>query len=525
MTNARHLRGSAWLNFRRVLCERWSHENLVLMGDAAATAHFSVGSGTKLALESAIGAGRVPAHRAGHAGRLPALRAGASNRGAAAPERGTQFDRVVRADRPVSPSRPGAVQLLAAHALAAHQPREPAGARQGLARERRDVVRGAGDGREAPSSSRPPMFTPFRLRDLRLKNRIVVSPMAQYRAVDGTPTDWHLVHYAERAKGGAGLVMTEMTCVSPEGRITPGCAGLYAPDHEAAWKRIVDFVHAETDARIGMQLGHSGPKGSTQLGWQTMDAPLPEDNWPVIAPSPIAWSPHNQIPREMTRADMDRVRESSCARRQWRRAPASICSSCTARTAISCRRSSRRSPTGAPTPTAGRSRTECAFRSRSTMPCGRSGRRRSRSRSVFPPTTGSASGDHAGRCRRDCAPAAGRRRRHHQCVGGTDVDAGAAGLRPHVPDAVLRSHSQRDRHRHDGRRQHLRARSRELDSDGGTRGPVLPRAAASCRSVLDAACRGATRLSRRDLAASRISPGRDQLYRLASRSETTAVTV
>jgi anthraniloyl-CoA monooxygenase len=117
------------------------------------------------------------------------------------------------------------------------------------------------------------------------------------------------VHYAERAKGGAALVTTEMTCVSPEGRITPGCAGLYAPEHEAAWKRIVDFVHAETDARIGLQLGHSGPKGSTQLGWETMDAPLPEDNWQVIGPSPVAWSPANQVPREMTCADIDRVRD------------------------------------------------------------------------------------------------------------------------------------------------------------------------------------------------------------------------
>ena len=127
---------------------------------------------------------------------------------------------------------------------------------------------------DRPNAARPPMFTPFRLREMHLKNRVVVSPMAQYRAVDGTPTDWHLVHYAERAKGGAGLVTTEMTCVSPEGRITPGCTGLYAPEHEAAWKRIVDFVHAETDAKIAMQLGHSGAKGSTQLGWEEMDAPL-----------------------------------------------------------------------------------------------------------------------------------------------------------------------------------------------------------------------------------------------------------
>ena len=128
-------------------------------------------------------------------------------------------------------------------------------------------------------------------------------------AIDGTPTDWHLVHYAERAKGGAGLVTTEMTCVSPEGRISPGCAGLYAPEHEVRWKRIVDFVHAETDAKIGIQLGHSGPKGSTQLGWEEADTPLTADNWPVIGPSPIAWAPGNQVPREMTRADMDRVRD------------------------------------------------------------------------------------------------------------------------------------------------------------------------------------------------------------------------
>jgi anthraniloyl-CoA monooxygenase len=131
--------------------------------------------------------------------------------------------------------------------------------------------------------------------------------------VDGTPGDWHFVHYAERAKGGAGLVMTEMTCVTPQGRISPGCTGLYAPAHESAWRRIVDFVHAETPAKIGMQLGHSGPKGSTQLGWETIDAPLPEGNWEVIGPSPVAWSSANQVPRAMTRADMDAVRDAFAA--------------------------------------------------------------------------------------------------------------------------------------------------------------------------------------------------------------------
>jgi anthraniloyl-CoA monooxygenase len=153
----------------------------------------------------------------------------------------------------------------------------------------------------------------LRVRGIELNNRVVVSPMAQYRAVDGVPTDWHFVHYAERAKGGAGLVFTEMTCVSPEGRITPGCTGLYNDEQQEAWKRLVDFVHAETHAKIAIQLGHSGAKGSTQLGWETIDAPLASGNWEVVAPSPVAWSANNQTPREMTRADMDKVRDDFVA--------------------------------------------------------------------------------------------------------------------------------------------------------------------------------------------------------------------
>jgi anthraniloyl-CoA monooxygenase len=157
------------------------------------------------------------------------------------------------------------------------------------------------------------MFAPFRLRDMELQNRIVVSPMAQYKAVDGCPTDWHFVHYAERAKGGAGLVYTEMICVSPEGRITPGCPGLYAPDHEAAWRRLVDFVHAETPAKICCQIGHSGRKGSTQLGWEEGDAPLASGNWPVLSPSAVPWSDRNAVPKAMDRTDMDRVRNEFVA--------------------------------------------------------------------------------------------------------------------------------------------------------------------------------------------------------------------
>ncbi|MFG6543109.1 bifunctional salicylyl-CoA 5-hydroxylase/oxidoreductase, partial [Sulfitobacter sp. M22298] len=156
---------------------------------------------------------------------------------------------------------------------------------------------------------RAPMFAPFQLRDMKLENRIVVSPMAQYKAVDGCPTDWHFVHYAERAKGGAGLVYTEMTCVSPEGRITLGCPGLYAPEHEAAWKRLTDFVHAETEAKICCQIGHSGRKGSTQLGWEEMDAPLKAGNWDIISASPIPWSENNAVPRAATREDMGQIRD------------------------------------------------------------------------------------------------------------------------------------------------------------------------------------------------------------------------
>ena len=154
------------------------------------------------------------------------------------------------------------------------------------------------------------MFTPLRLRGLELANRVVVSPMDMYSSVDGTPGDFHLVHLGARAIGGAGLVMTEMICTSADGRITPGCGGLYADEHVAAWKRIVDFVHEHSGAAIGAQLGHAGRKGSTQLLWDGEDQPLPDGNWPLIAPSPLPYLPGvSQVPREMTRADMDAVRD------------------------------------------------------------------------------------------------------------------------------------------------------------------------------------------------------------------------
>jgi anthraniloyl-CoA monooxygenase len=312
MSNARHLRGSAWLNFNRVLCQRWSHENVVLLGDAAATAHFSIGSGTKLAMESAIALAEYvdcerdltsAFKRYEEERRVEVLKLQSAARNSV--EWFEDVERYLHLD-PVQFN----YSLLTRSQRISHE----------NLRQRDPEWLGSAEAwfetratRRVPAIKRAPMFVPFRMRDVECCNRVVVSPMAQYRAVDGTPGDWHFGHYTERAKGGAGLVMTEMTCVTPDGRITPGCTGFYAPEHEDAWKRIVDFVHAETPAKIAIQLGHSGPKGSTQLGWETMDAPLETGNWEVMAPSAVAWSPVSQIPRVMTRADMDAVRHAFVA--------------------------------------------------------------------------------------------------------------------------------------------------------------------------------------------------------------------
>ncbi len=304
MSNANHIRGSAWLSFPRVLCAQWSHKNVVLLGDASATAHFSIGSGSKLGLESAIALANYLhsepdlAHafaRYQQERRVDVLRLQSAARNST--EWFEEVERYLHLD-PVQFN----YSLLTRSQRISHE---------NLRLRDSAWLRGAEDWFAAQSGGAPghlPMFAPFRLRDMALKNRVVVSPMAQYRAVDGCPTDWHFVHYAERAKGGAGLVYTEMTCVSPEGRISPGCPGLYAPAHEAAWARIVDFTHAETAAKICCQIGHSGRKGSTQLGWQEMDAPLAAGNWPLIAASALPWSPGNAVPKEMDRADMDAVK-------------------------------------------------------------------------------------------------------------------------------------------------------------------------------------------------------------------------
>ncbi|NKX36435.1 bifunctional salicylyl-CoA 5-hydroxylase/oxidoreductase [Rhodobacteraceae bacterium R_SAG4] len=308
MTNANHIRGSAWIRFPRVLCEKWSHENVVLMGDAAATAHFSIGSGSKLALESAIALADLLHEKPDlqsafedyeEQRRLEVLRLQSAARNSM-----EWFERVERY-LDLDPVQLNYSMLTRSQRISHENLRERD--KDWLESAERWFMTQAGAPKDAPL--RAPMFAPFRLRDMDLKSRIVVSPMAQYKAEDGCPTDWHLVHYGERAKGGAGLVYTEMTCVSPEGRITPGCPGLYAPEHEAAWSRIADFVHTQTDAKICCQIGHSGRKGSTQLGWDEMDAPLPEGNWDIVSASAIPWSGQNATPREITRAEMDEVRD------------------------------------------------------------------------------------------------------------------------------------------------------------------------------------------------------------------------
>ncbi len=308
ISNANHLRGAAvFMNFPRVLCEKWHHENVVLLGDASATAHFSIGSGSRLAFDSAIALAELVNTEASmeraferyqDERRLEVLRLQSAARNSL--EWFEQVERYLDMD-PVQFN----YSLLTRSQRISHENlrlRDP----EWLESAERWFMDQAGVAGSAPV--RAPMFTPYKLRDMELQNRVVVSPMAQYKAVDGCPTDWHLIHYGERAKGGAGLVYTEMTCVSPEGRITPGCPGLYAPEHEVAWARLVDFVHGETEAKICCQIGHSGRKGSTQLGWEVMDAPLKEGNWECVSASAIAWSKGNATPREITRAEMDTVK-------------------------------------------------------------------------------------------------------------------------------------------------------------------------------------------------------------------------
>jgi anthraniloyl-CoA monooxygenase len=303
---------SIWRSFPTIRNGSWHHENMVLLGDAAHTAHFSVGSGTKLAMEDAVAlAESLDAHRdipraleAYEAARRPPVES--LQRAAQA-----SLQWFEDTERYVDlPEIQFAFTLLTRSLRVTHgnlKARDPGFVRRVDTWFAEEAAKQSGVRITAGSTPPPPMFTPFRLRDLRLENRVAVSPMCQYSAVDGMPDDWHLVHLGSRAMGGAGLVFAEMTDVSAEARISPGCTGLYREEHAAAWKKIVDFVHASSRAKIAIQLGHAGRKASTRLSWEGDNEPLPAGNWPILAPSALPFFPHSQVPREMTRADMDHV--------------------------------------------------------------------------------------------------------------------------------------------------------------------------------------------------------------------------
>ncbi|HET9952454.1 MAG TPA: bifunctional salicylyl-CoA 5-hydroxylase/oxidoreductase [Candidatus Eisenbacteria bacterium] len=311
---------SIWRNFPTIRNERWSHGKMVLVGDAAHTAHFSVGSGTKLAMEDAIALVQaLKAHRdvpAALAAYEAARRPGVESLQRAAQASLQWFE---EAERYMDvPPLQFAFTLLTRSLRVTHENlrvRDPNFIERVDAWYACRASKEAGDSAPAPRTvpaapsapAPPPMFTPFRLRELRLENRVVVSPMCQYSAEDGMPNDWHLVHLGSRAVGGAGLVFAEMTDVSPEGRITPGCTCLHTPAHAAAWKRIVDFVHGQSRAKIAMQLGHAGRKAATRVPWEGENEPLPRDAWEIVAPSALPYYPKSRVPHEMTRADMDRT--------------------------------------------------------------------------------------------------------------------------------------------------------------------------------------------------------------------------
>jgi anthraniloyl-CoA monooxygenase len=309
ISNAKHLRGSAsWLKFNRVLCERWFKDNIVLIGDAAHTAHFAIGSGTKLAMEDAISLAGVLASTDGDVPtRLARYQAEreveALKLQSAARNRMTWFEDIERYVT-LEPEQ-FTFALLTGSQRVGHENqrlRDPAY----IERVDRWVAEKAGLAAQARPV--PPMFTPLSLRGLTLSNRVVVAPMCMYSATEGLPGDFHLVHYGSRGTGGAGLLFTEMTCVSADARITPGCTGLWNDAQEAAWRRIVDFVHAGGDTKIALQIGHAGRKGATRLAWEGADLPLEAGAWDLVAPSPLPYiAGVSQVPHALTRERMDSI--------------------------------------------------------------------------------------------------------------------------------------------------------------------------------------------------------------------------
>ena len=321
ISNAGHLRGSAiWIQFPRVICERWVHWNeiggkrvpVVLMGDAAHTAHFSIGSGTKLALEDAIELARTIKSVDGSLEEAlrhyEAVRSVEVLKIQNAARNSTEWFENVKRYEDLEPEQ-FAYSLLTRSQRISHENLRVRD-KEWLEGYESWLAERAG----TKPAAVPPMLTPFTVRGVELKNRVVVSPTAMYSCKSGVPGNFHMVHLGSRALGGAGLVMVEMTSVSPDGRITPGCPGLWNDAQAAAFAGIVAFVHEHSSARIGVQIGHAGRRGSTQVGWEKMDHPLADGNWPLISASALPYLPGvSQTPREMTREDMDRVRDDFAA--------------------------------------------------------------------------------------------------------------------------------------------------------------------------------------------------------------------
>ena len=297
---------SRWTTFTTVRCATWRHENVVLLGDAAHTAHFSIGSGTKLAMEDALALAAclhevpdVPGALAAYEAERRPVVASTQRAAQASLEWFENIGQYAGQD-----PHQFAFNILTRSRRVTHDNlrlRDPEFAA--------DMDRWFAASQDPPAEPCPPMFQPFRLGGLQLINRVVVSPMDMYSARDGVPGDFHLVHLGGKALGGAGLVMTEMVCVSPAGRITPGCSGIYTAEQETSWRRIVDFVHGNSAAKIGIQLGHSGRKGSTRLMWEGIDEPLADGNWEVCGPSPVPYSARNQVPRSLDVAELAEIKE------------------------------------------------------------------------------------------------------------------------------------------------------------------------------------------------------------------------
>ncbi len=487
---------SKWINFVTVRNRRWCADNVVLLGDAAHTAHFSIGSGTKLAMEDAAALAwsfRDPDADMWHAlasyedERRPVVES--TQRAAQASlEWFEGLSRYVEQERTRF-----AFNLLTRSRRVTYDNlrlRDPAFVE--------DVDAAFSDA--VGCSPRPPMFTPFSLRGLTLANRVVVSPMDMYSAVDGLVGDFHLVHLGSRALGGAGLVMTEMICVSPEGRITPGCAGIYRSEHVAAWKRIVDFVHGSAGCAIGAQIGHSGRKGSTKLMWEGMDEPLEQDGWEVIGPSALPYGPGNQVPREMTWADMELVLA------QFEAAVGGAIAAGFDLLELHCAHgyllSSFLSPlSNTRTDSYGGSLTARARFPLEVFDTCRAAWPDDRPMSVRISATdwveGGFDADDAVVFARD---AARPRLRHRRCVDRSGLAARAARVRAQLPDSVRRPDPQRGRDPDDRGRRDLFVRRRQHDHAVRARRPVRARAAASLRPSVDAARGGGAGVRRRPLA-------------------------